>query len=65
MRISEVAPAKPLTPDRARMKGLQQRVKQAQAAVTIERQRQQGAKAQKQILKLTTPAQPNSPVSSA
>jgi len=58
MRISEVAPTKPLTPDQARLKALQQRAKQAQAAVAGERKRQQVATAQKQITKLTSPTLP-------
>jgi uncharacterized protein YlxW (UPF0749 family) len=58
MRISEVAPTKPITPEQSRVNGLKQRVKQAQAAVAAERQRQQAAKAQKQIAKLVRPASP-------
>jgi hypothetical protein len=46
MRIAEIRPAKPLTPDQQRIRSMQARVKQAQQAVKAERARQQIAKAQ-------------------
>jgi len=40
MRIAEIQPAKPLTPDQQRIRAMQARVKQAQQAVKAERARQ-------------------------
>ena len=40
MRIAEIQPAKPLTPDQQRIRAVQARVKQAQQAVKAERARQ-------------------------
>ena len=41
MRIAEIKPRKPLSPDQQRIKSMQARVKQAQQAVKAERARQQ------------------------
>jgi hypothetical protein len=41
MRIAEIRPVKPLTPDQQRIRVMQARVKQAQQAVKAERARQQ------------------------
>jgi len=46
MRIAEIQPAKPLTPDQQRIRAMQARVKQAQQAVKAERARQQIRRAQ-------------------
>jgi hypothetical protein len=40
MKISEISPAHPLTPDQAQLKNLRQRVKSAQISVTKEIKRQ-------------------------
>lgn len=46
MRIVEIKPQRPLTPDQQRIKSMQARVKQAQQAVKAERARQQIQRAQ-------------------
>ncbi len=46
MRIAEIRPAKPLTPDQQRIRAMQARVKQAQQAVKAERARQEIQRAQ-------------------
>ncbi len=46
MRIAEIKPQRPLTPDQQRIKNMQARVKQAQQAVKAERARQQIRRAQ-------------------
>ena len=46
MRIAEIKPQRPLTPDQQRIKSMQARVKQAQQAVKAERARQQIQRAQ-------------------
>ena len=54
MLIKEVAtiqPTKPLTPQQQRIDTLKQQVKRSQEAVKAERQRQQVAKAQAQLVK--------------
>lgn len=50
MKMSEIVrEAKLQTPEQARIKALQQRVKQAQAALATERQRQQTLKHQERL----------------
>ncbi len=51
MRIAEIRPTKPLTPDQQRIRAMQARVKQAQQAVKAERARQQIQRAHKQLNK--------------
>jgi len=46
MRIAEIKPQRPLSPDQRRIKSMQARVKQAQQAVKAERARQQIRRAQ-------------------
>ncbi len=46
MRIAEIKPQRPLSPDQQRIKSMQARVKQAQQAVKAERARQQIRRAQ-------------------
>ncbi len=53
MRIAEIRPAKPLTPDQQRIRAMQARVKQAQQAVKAERARQQIQRAQTSLNKLS------------
>ncbi len=52
MRIAEIRPAKPLTPDQQRIRAMQARVKQAQQAVKAERARQEIQRAQLILSKL-------------
>ena len=40
MKIKEISPIKPLTPDQQRIKSMKDRIKQDQAAVKAERARQ-------------------------
>ena len=61
MRLHEIAPKKPPSPEQARLKSMQQRVKQAQASVAAERQRQRATKASQQLSKLTAPQPQNGP----
>jgi len=51
MKINEIKPQKPLTPDQARIKSLRDRVKQGQAAVRAERARQTIKKGQENLNK--------------
>ncbi len=51
MRIAEIRPEKPLTPDQQRIRAMQARVKQAQQAVKAERARQKIVKAQASLYK--------------
>ncbi len=53
MRIAEIRPTKPLTPDQQRIRAMQARVKQAQQVVKAERARQQIQRAQTSLNKLT------------
>lgn len=46
MRIAEIKPQRPLSPDQQHIKSMQARVKQAQQAVKAERARQQIRRAQ-------------------
>ena len=52
MRFFEFAPAKPPTPQQARLNSLKQRAEIAKQAVDAERKAQQIAKAQQRIQKL-------------
>ena len=51
MRFNEISPKRLLSPEKARLRSMKDRVKQAQQAVKAERARQQIAKAQKSLLK--------------
>jgi len=53
MRYFEIAPAKPPTPQQARLSSLKQRAEIAKQAVDAERKAQQIAKAQQRIRQLT------------
>ncbi len=53
MRIAEIRPTKPLTPDQQRIRSMQARVKQAQQVVKAERARQQIQRAQTSLNKLS------------
>ncbi len=55
MRISEIQPAKPKTPEQQLVANLQKQVKRAQQAVQAERARQLVSKAQKNLLKIRKP----------
>ena len=52
MKISEVATIKPLTPQRSRVKSLQQGVQNAKVALQRERDRQQRERAAKRLQRL-------------
>jgi hypothetical protein len=52
MRYFEIAPAKPPTPQQARLNSLKQRAEIAKQAVAAERKAQQIARAQQRIKKL-------------
>ena len=54
MRYFEFAPAKPPTPQQARLKNLKQRAEIAKQAVDAERKAQQIARAQQRIKKLNS-----------
>lgn len=54
MRYFEFAPAKPPTPQQARLNSLKQRAEIAKQAVDAERKAQQIAKAQQRIQKLSS-----------
>jgi len=54
MRISEIKPAKPKTPEQQRVANLQSQFKRAQQAVKAERARQQQRRAQQTLSKLNT-----------
>ena len=49
--VETIKPIKPLTPEQQRMNTLKQQVKRSQDAVKSERQRQQVAKAQQNLIK--------------
>jgi hypothetical protein len=49
MKISEIAPQKPLTPDQARIKSMRDRVKRDQQAVKSEKARQKIKKGQEDL----------------
>ena len=49
MRFNEIAPAKPLSPEQARLKSMKDRIKRDQQAVKAEKARQNIAKAQKSL----------------
>ncbi len=53
MKIAEISPRKPLTPDQARIKVLQDQAKRARAAVKAEKARQRIKKNQNIISQLT------------
>ena len=53
MKIKEITSIKPLTPDQQRIKSMQDKVKQDQAAVKAERARQKIAAGQKQLVGLS------------
>jgi len=52
MRLSEIKPVKPKTPDQQRVANLQSQVKRAQQAVKAERALQQQRRAQQTLSKL-------------
>jgi hypothetical protein len=54
MRIAEIKPQRPLTPDQQRIKSMQARVKQAQQAVKAERARQKIQAGQKELAHVTS-----------
>jgi hypothetical protein len=49
--VTSLKPIKPLTPEEQRINSLKQQVKRSQDAVKSERQRQQVAKAQQNLIK--------------
>jgi hypothetical protein len=53
MKIAEIAPSKPLTPDQARIKALQNQAKRARDAVKAERARQKIINGQQQLQKIS------------
>ena len=53
VQVNEAGTIKPLTPDQAKLKSMQNRVKQDQAAVKAERDRQKIHRAQQQISQVT------------
>jgi len=52
MKIQEVAPLKPPTPEQQRIKAMQAQVKRAQEAVRAERARQKMKKAQQSLIQI-------------
>jgi hypothetical protein len=52
MRMYEIKTIKPLTPDQARVKSMQDRVKRDQQAVKAERARQKIKSGQQQLMKI-------------
>jgi hypothetical protein len=54
MKISEIAPKKPLTPDQARIKSMRDRVKRDQETVKAERARQKIKKGQEELTKASS-----------
>ncbi len=52
MRINEIEPVKPKTPDQQRVVNLAATAKRAQVAVKVERERQRLTKAQQTLTKL-------------
>ncbi len=57
MKIAEIAPKKPLTPDQAKIKSLQDQAKRAQAAVKAERARQKIKAGQADLAKTLSSSQ--------
>jgi len=53
MRLDEIAPAKPLSPEQARLKSMKDRVKRGQEAVKAERARQKISAGQRDLGKVT------------
>lgn len=53
MRFDEIAPIKPLSPEKARLKSMKDRVKRDQEAVKAERARQKIKAGQAQLAKLS------------
>lgn len=53
MKIAEIAPKKPLTPDQARIKSLQDQARRARVAVKAERARQKIRSGQRQLSMMT------------
>jgi hypothetical protein len=53
MRLYEIKPQKPLTPDQLRIKSMQDRVKRDQQAVKAERARQKIKVGQEQLRKIS------------
>lgn len=51
MRFDEIAPIKPLTPEKARLKSMKDRVKRDQEAVKAERARQKIKSGQLQLVR--------------
>ena len=51
MRLYEIKPQKPLTPDQARVKSMQDQVKRTQQAIKAERARQKIKSGQEQLRK--------------
>lgn len=49
MRFNEIAPAKPLSPEQARLKSMKDRIKHDQQTVKAEKARQQMHKAQQKL----------------
>ena len=58
MRFDEISPAKPLSPEQARIKSLQIQKDNANNALKAERDRQKVAKARKAITTVTQPTLP-------
>ena len=54
MKIKEISPIKPLTPDQQRIKSMKDRVKQDQAAVKAERARQKIKRGSTELQQLKT-----------
>ena len=52
MKFDEIAPAKPLSPEQARLKSMKDRVKRDQEAVKAERAKQKIKAGQEQLLKI-------------
>ena len=52
MRFDEIAPIKPLSPEKAKLKSMKDRVKRDQAAVKEERARQKISAGQKELAKM-------------
>jgi hypothetical protein len=53
MRFDEISPAKPLSPEQARLKSMKDRVKRDQEAVRAERARQKIKAGQNSLAKIT------------
>ena len=52
MRLYEIAPPKPLSPEQARLKSMKDRVKRDQAAIKAERARQKIGAGQQELVKV-------------